>query len=132
MTTAIGIKLKKPNKTRDHSSREEVMSSFNMDDHDRQIVYSKIIEEVYQATNGDIPAGIRLFAEKIKDPADLGAMMYLIGQQIAEDRILHEIPDVIKEAMKAGAQIAMHQMSADPEAPENLEIPAPDDPVYYG
>jgi hypothetical protein len=127
------IGILQPEQTDQECTRKEILKHFpRMNDPTDPTL--KILEEIYRTTNGNIPQSLRLFAERIKDPLDIAVISYLIGQGLTEDMLRKalsdQLPELVKESMRAGAKMAMDHINKDPE-PNPFPVTDPSaDPQY--
>jgi hypothetical protein len=124
----IGIKSLKPERSDNHYLINEVIADLGISN-DQILKMNKIVEKLYQDNGNNVPSMMRAIPNETSDPVEIAFLNYSLAFELVEYNFMQAIPVLVKEAVNAGANIAMKEIQrGSPEAMQESPIPitAPD------
>jgi hypothetical protein len=74
-------------------------------------------ETIAESAHGRVDKTLESYLRDIKDPRELILLSYTLGKAVTSSTYDGEMPEIVKQAMQAGAQIAMQHISAAVQQP---------------
>jgi len=88
-----------------------------------------ILKKVLGDLDGSVPAALLAAKEQITNPVELMAFAYVLGFSTVKSHYDQQIPDLLGQAMEAGADLAAGRIpGAEPDDPASDGAPAPASP----
>jgi hypothetical protein len=123
MKGKIAIAIQKPTKTKNHYLLKEVIADLNISE-DQILKLNKVVDKVFREQDGDVPRMIKAIPLETSDPIEISFLSYALAYEMVEFSFERAIPDMLKEAMSTGANIAIEQIQkGSPEVMQ--ESPGP-------